>query len=435
MTTPTDEPLPPTVPVLGVAEEIPRGYVRRLAVAQLGVNMALLAPVIGGLSVKIQHLVGVEAAPTQLGLVTGAGAAFALVSQPVAGRLSDRCTSRWGMRRPFVAAGAVAMVLGLVVCALAESVPVLLLGWCFTQAAANVALAGLGATVADQVPDARRGVVSGVVGAVVPLGIVTGAVLLAVLPTDALRFLVPGIVALVGGLWFSSRLKDKVRAEPVAVPLDLRTLVSSFVFDPRKHPDFAWAWASKFLIILAFSALASYLTLFLAEEFGMTDTDEQLRFNAIANGLSVAALVVCSIVGGIWSDRVGRRKPFVIGAGLVMAVGLLGIAGTPYLGDAGLPALLACATVIGLGAGMFFAVDNALCLSLLPAEEDTAKDLGVLNIANTLPQSLSPFLAGVVVIPTANALLGGGGYSVWFALAAVCCAAGALLVRRIENAT
>ncbi|MFF9573339.1 hypothetical protein [Streptomyces sp. NPDC014685] len=83
---------------------------------------------------------------------------------------------------------------------------------------------------------------------------------------------------------------------------------------------------------------------------------------------------------------------------------------------------------------MFFAVDNALSISLLPNKEDTAKDLGVLNIANTLPSSLSPFLAGLVVIPLGDSLLAGSGYSVWFAVAALFCLIGALLVTRIKNA-
>ncbi|MFB7474453.1 MFS transporter [Kitasatospora sp. NPDC056184] len=424
----------PSLPAEAPAPQAPPGFVRRLALGQFGLYLAVLAPVMGGLSVKIQHLVGLDAAPAQLGLVAGTGAVFAMVAQPLAGRLSDRCTSRFGMRRPFLVGGVAVMAAALAACAAAPSVPVLLIAWCVAQGAGNFAFAAAGATVADHVPEARRGSVSGIVGAVTPVGILVGSILLSVLPNDFLRFAVPAAVAVVLGLWFAARLPDRVRTEPPTEPLNPRSLLLSFVFDPRKHPDFGWVWLSKFLIMLGYGALAGYLTLFLAAEFGMEDTDEQLRFNALANGLSVAALVVASVVGGVLSDRLGRRKPFVTAAGLIMAAVLAVVTITPYLGDAGLGTLLVLEALLGIGAGLFFAVDNALAISLLPSQDDTAKDLGVLNIANALPSSLSPFLAGVVVIPVGNALLGGAGYSLWFGLAAVFCLVGALLVTRIRSA-
>ncbi|ROO86774.1 putative MFS family arabinose efflux permease [Actinocorallia herbida] len=425
------ETLPPEA---ALPRKTPPGFVPRLALAQFGLYMAVLAPVIGGLSVKIQNLVGVDAAPSQLGLVAGTGAVLAMVCQPLAGRLSDRCASRFGMRRPFLVGGVVTLAVALVVCALAPNVPVLLVAWCAAQGAANFAFAASGATIADHVPDERRGGVSGIVGAVTPVGILVGSVLLSVLPNDVLRFAVPAGVALVLGLWFALRLPDRVRTSPPAEPLGLRTLLTSFVFDPREHPDFGWAWLSKFFIMLGYGALTSYLTLFLAADFGMTDTDDQLAFNAVANAASVLALVLFSLVGGFASDRVGKRKPFIVGGGLLMALALVGVAGTPLLGDAGLTMIIVLEVVLGLGAGLFFAVDNALCLSLLPNPEDTAKDLGVLNIANALPQSLAPFLAGVAVIPLGNALFDGAGYSIWFLVGAVSCALGALLVLRIRSA-
>ncbi|GAA1408139.1 MFS transporter [Kitasatospora putterlickiae] len=424
----------PSPPAEAPAPQAPPGFVRRLVLGQFGMYLAVLAPVMGGMSVKVQDLVGLDAAPAQLGLVTGTGALFALVGQPLAGRLSDRCTSRYGMRRPFLFGGIAVMAVALAACALAPNIPALLIAWCAAQGAGNVAFAAVGATVADHVPEARRGSVSGIVGAVTPIGIMVGSILLSVLPTDLLRFVVPAAIAVVLGFWFAARLPDRVRTEPPGEPLNPRSLLLSFVFDPRKHPDFGWAWLSKFLIMLGYGALAGYLTLFLAAEFGMDDTDEQLRFNALANGLSVATLVIASIVGGALSDRVGRRKPFVMGGGLVMAAVLAAVTVTPYLGDAGLGTLLVLEAVLGIGAGLFFAVDNALAISLLPSRDDTAKDLGVLNIANALPSSISPFLAGVVVIPVGNALLGGAGYSLWFGLAAVFCLVGALLVTRIRSA-
>lgn len=409
----------------------PRGYVPRLALASLGLYLGLLAPLFGGLSAKVQQIVGLDDAATQLGLVTGAGALFAMVCQPLAGRLSDRTTSRWGMRRPWIVGGSVGMFVSLVAAAAATSMPGLLVAWCCAQLFANAAFAALTATIADQVPETSRGRVSGVFGAASPAGILVGSVLLTLLPSDLLRFTVPASISLVAGLLFAASLRDRVRADRPRGRLRWRDVLGSFVLDPRANPDLAWAWLTKFLVLLGYGGVSGYLTLYLGSRFGM-GIGEQLAFNAIANILSVGALVLFSVVGGVLSDRSGRRKPFVLASGLVIAAGTAVVACAPLLGDAGLAMVLVGMTITGIGAGTFFAVDQALCIALLPDPAHTAKDLGVLNVANTLAQSLAPFLAGVVVIPLGAALTGDG-YSTWFAVSAAVAAVGALLVVRIKE--
>ena len=81
---------------------------------------------------------------------------------------------------------------------------------------------------------------------------------------------------------------------------------------------------------------------------------------------------------------------------------------------------------------MFFAVDQALCIDVLPNPDDTAKDLGVLNIASTLPAMIAPLIAGVVIIPLGNALFGAG-YTLWFVVAGIVAIVGAFLVLRIRK--
>lgn len=407
-------------------------YIPKLAFAGLGIYLALLAPIFGGLSVKIQQLVGLEAAPAQLGLVTGAGALFAMVCQPLAGTLSDRTTSRWGMRRPWILAGTLGMVASILGCAVAPSVAVLLVAWCGAQLFGNVAFAALTATIADQVPEAKRGAASGVYGAASPLGILVGSVLLTLLPSDFLRFAVPAIIALVAGVFFAFTLKDRVRAAAPTTRLSIGKLLASFVFDPRKNPDFAWAWFTKFLVTIGMGGVLSYLTLYLGSAYGMS-IEEQLGFNAIANLAYVGTLVLASLIAGPISDRVGRRKPLIIVGGIIIAAGALIAAASSLLGrDAGLIVLLIGMLGVGLGGGMFIAVDQALCIALLPNKDETAKDLGVLNVANALAQSLAPFIAGVVVIPLGAALFGDG-YVTWFLVSAVFAVVGSILVTRIKK--
>lgn len=409
----------------------PRGYVGSFALSSFGIYVALLAPVYGGLSVKIQEMSGLDAAPALLGLLTGAGALFSTLVQPVAGRLSDRTTSRFGMRRPFILAGGIGTAIFLVLSGLAPNYPLLLISWCCVQLFANFALAAHHTTLADQVPEARRGGVSGIIGAVTPAAILGGALFLTLLPTTFLRFTVPAVFGLITIIVFVIVLKDKVRTDKPTTKMDLKQILGSYVFHPRTYPDFGWAWLSKALVLLGFGATSTYITLFLGAEFGM-DTAAQLKFNALAQAASIGTLVIFSILGGYLSDKVGRRKPFVLASGIILGLGVILIAASPTFGAAGLTVLLIAQGIIGMGAGTFFAVDQALCISVLPHQDEMAKDLGILNLAGTLPGVLAPLFAGVVFIPLGNALFGGG-YGLWFTIAGVIAMIGGLLVLKIKS--
>ncbi|GGF30398.1 MFS transporter [Subtercola lobariae] len=421
------------VPADGRTRE-PKGYLAKYSLASFGLFLAIFAPALGGLSVKIQSLVGLDQAPAALGLVTGVGALFALVAQPLVGRLSDRTMAKWGMRRPWIVVGVVGAFLALVASGLAPNIPILLVTWCAAQLFSNFAQAAETATVADQVPHQRRGVVSGLVGAATPVAILVAAIGLNFLPTDALRFAVPAAVGLVLGLIFALTLKDRVRLMRPEQPFDVKEFFGSFVFNPRTYKSFGWAWLTKAFIMFGYASVAAYLTLFLAVDFGMRDTASQLQFNLIATLVSVVFIVTFSILGGRLSDRLGRRRIFVRLGGIILGVGVLIVAVSPLVGPAaGLTLILAGEVFIGIGGGFFFAVDNALCIDILPNKQNTAKDLGVLNIANTLPQMIAPFLAGTLVIPLGNAILNGFGYTLWFMIAGVVAIIGGILVYRIKG--
>ena len=71
-------------------------------------------------------------------------------------------------------------------------------------------------------------------------------------------------------------------------------------------------------------------------------------------------------------------------------------------------------------------MDFALITQVLPAAGDRGKDLGVINVANTLPQVLAPAVAAPLV-----AYL--GGYRALYLTAAALGLLGAGLVRRIRT--
>nr|WP_202107074.1 MFS transporter [Agromyces seonyuensis] len=404
----------------------PRGFTPTLAGVNFGVYLALLTPVMVSMAFKVQHIsASPEEATGSLGLILGVGALFALIANPLAGRLSDRTTSRFGMRRPWVLGGALIGLAGFALIGVATSVWVVLLAWCLVQAAMNAMLAAANATLPDQVPTKDRGKVSGIVGITTPLAILAGTTLVNFLSADFARFFVPGAIAAVLAVLFVLVVKDRRLEEKPAHRLTIGQFFGSFVFNPVKHPDMGWVWITKFFIMFGYAGIATFLPFFLTEKFAL---DEQGAIGVIlaANIAATVTMMISSPLGGFLSDKLKKRRLFVTLAGLVMVVGLVLLAVAPSI-----PMVIVAQAIIGFGAGSFFSVDLALATEVLPNPEDTAKDLGVLNMANALPQSIAPAIApSIIALGAATPL---GGYTVWYLFGALVAFAGAVLVYRIKG--
>jgi MFS family permease len=349
-----------------------------------------------------------------LGVVVGLGAAFAVVANPLFGALSDRTTWRLGRRLPWTAIGALGGAVGLGILAVAPNIAVMALGWCAAQLSLNAMFAALVAAVPDQVPTRQRGMVGGWLGVGQTLGIVAGSGLAAAVGGLALGYLVCAGFLLVAAVPYLLLRRDTVLDPARRPPWSLR----GFWISPRRHPDFGWAWLTRFLMNLGNAIAVVYLLYFLQDEVRYDDPDSGVF---VLTAVYAVTLLSTVVAGGIWSDRAGRRRVFVCGAGLVMAVAALLLAFWPTW-----PGALVAAAVLGLGFGVYQSVDFALMTEVLPSEADRGRDLGVVNIANTLPQVLAPVLAAPIVTHL-------GGYPVLYVLAAVAGAAGAVLVYRIRS--
>lgn len=128
----------------------------------LGINVAAgsITPLI--LPYMVALFVQPELKNTYLAQVRVAGLAVAMLVQPLAGLLSDRSTSRWGRRRPFIAAGVALDMPFLLMMALAPNYTTLLVAGVLLQFSSNIAHGALQGLIPDLVPEGERGRVSGV---------------------------------------------------------------------------------------------------------------------------------------------------------------------------------------------------------------------------------------------------------------------------------
>jgi MFS family permease len=389
-----------------------------LSLATLAVFMAFMTPIQILLPLQLQHI-DPHHKSAALSLVTGLGALVAVLANPVAGALSDRTTSRFGRRRPWILGGALAGAAGLALTASQHTVAGVAVGWCVAQAGLNAMLAGVTTPIADRVPLAQRAQVSGWTGIMQSCGLVLGALITTLAVTGIWSgYGTLAVLTVALALPFVLRHDEPALPRALRPALDPRAFARSFWVSPRQHPDFGWAWLTRFLINLGNALGTLYLFYFLSDAVHYGDPGTGVLVLTVV--YTVFAALTAIPVGAV-SDRVGRRRSFVVLCSLVMAAAALLLALLHTW-----PAALAAAAVLGAGYGVYLAVDQALVTQVLPEARDRAKDLGVINIANSGPQVLAPAIAAPVIAHL-------GGYTGLYLATAVVTVIGGVLVRRVRS--
>ncbi|MEU6624905.1 MFS transporter [Streptomyces litmocidini] len=322
-----------------------------------------------------------------LGLVSGVAAIFATLFNPLAGLLSDRS----GRRNPWILCGGLAALGALALLGAARTVLLVTIGWCLVQAMMNVYQAALTAVVPDRVPAERRGLASAMVGIGTPIGSAVGISTAALfVPGDIVPgYLVLGAAVAGAAVLFTAAMRERRR--PKAEPVPLGRQLAAFA-DTLKSADFRWVFIGRFLMMLGFFSVSLFQMYILQDHIELPEGLDATGAVAFIAPVDAGVTLLATVLGGLLSDRTGRRKPLV---GLSCA--LCGVAMLVPVVKPDWTGMLIFTVVVGLAFGCYMAVDTALVTLVLPSADDAARDMGVLNIANAGPQILAPFLAALLV--------------------------------------
>ncbi len=359
---------------------------------------------------------------TTFAVIASIGALAGVIMAPLAGALSDRTVSQWGRRRPWIVLGAVFAVIGLVLMAQATTIIQLLVGEILVQISVDTIMSAITAIIPDQVPFSQRGTASAFIGMSPIVGGLVGLLLVARF-TDAAQHPQQGyyVLAIASSLFvilFLIVLRDPALPRGIMPPFRLAPFLAGFWLSPRKYPDFGYTWLSRCLIFLGYTILISYIFYYLQDVIHYQGADKGVTiFQVIATG----TLILAAIIGGILAEKVQRLKPFVSGGAAVMMVALLLIALVPTW-----PIMLVAAVVLGIGFGVYLAVDIALAVRILPTASNRGKDLGIINTAIFLPLILSP-LIGSTILNLFHS------YTTLFVIAAVCFLLASVLILPIKS--
>lgn len=358
-----------------------------------------------------------------LSQIASLGAVAAAASNLLAGWASDRTRTRWGRRRPWIVLGAVATALSYGFVAAARTPADLLGAILLFQVAFNCAFAPLVALIPDRVPDRQKGWVSALTGLGLPFGSVIGAWVVGVIVLDnQTRFAVLGGMVLIAMLPFALTIREPPLA-PRVVGQTVRRSRTPFQW-PGFSADFFYVWMGRCLVQTAFSLVQIYLLFYLQESlvYGAARAGRPEGDMARLAAVFALANIAAGLAAGRASDRLGRRKPFVIGGALLMAASILGLATATSW-----PLVAASYAALGVGAGCYFAVDLALIAQVLPSGRTAGRDLGIVNLSLTIPQVAAPALAALMLA------MPGAGFRWVFAAAAGLGVLGAAMVAPVRG--
>jgi MFS family permease len=385
---------------------VPGRWISLFAVAWLGVWMAQLTPIQLLLPTQVEDVLKASYWGDNViafGIVSGIAGVCALVAYPLTGALSDRTTSRFGRRRPWILGGAVLFAVGLVLLGLQSTMIGIGVFWSVSLIGFCVLTAALTATISDQVPVGQRGVVSSWISAPQAIGTILGILLVTELALATfVGYLAMGLLLIVTVLPFLILSKDAVLPASERPAFSAGILFAGFWVSPRKYPDFGWTLLGRILVNLG-NALGTtqllYFLLFGLNRPAATAQDDLLLLTLVY----MVFFILAALGAGKLSDRIGQRKIFVYVAAYLQAIAAALLAFVPDFNIA-----LVGAGLLGLGYGSFMAVDQALATQVLPDAHSRGKDLGIMNIATAVPQAFGPLLGALVVLLGVSLATGGG---------------------------
>jgi MFS family permease len=388
-----------------------------------------------------------------LGWLSALSAVISLVAQPIIGTLSDRTPGPLGRRRPYIVAGTLVLIAGMAALGVTRAMGVFIAAFALTNIGSNITTAAYQSLLPDRVPAEQRGAASGYMGFMTIVGNVgslaiaflllgqvsPGSSLAQVIQTGAARFYLLAAVVLVLGLMVTligvretplarrprrpEAVEEQVTARESGRARLREGLVRLWV-DPWRHSNFARVFLTRCFVILGLTLFMTFIAYYFSQVKHVTAFLQETAAIAL---LALLGAICSALSLGIISDHT-RRVPVVFLATILMAVASLAFVVAPD----SVP-LWPLGIIFGLGYGAYTSVDWALAIDALPSLTEAGKDMGLWNIASTLPAALAPLLGSVVIVTADRIGETALGYRVVFGLAAFFFLLGAVLVLKVQE--
>ena len=364
---------------------------------------------------------GITLVPLFIGIIMTFDNIFGVIFQPTFGKLSDRCHSKLGKRRPFIVFGAPISAL-LFACipfvALTESLPLTMLFIILFVFVMSLWRAPVVALMPDLTPPELRsqgnavinlmGGLGGLIGMVA--GTIVTVIMSAVLgkgnyeeiDTYPYVFLIGSVVMIIGMLVLLFKVKEpdsrlaavseqnqaidaiaKAKAEKEAKKAE-KAARKAQKLSKSERTSLIFMLCGLFFLFCGTNAITTFFALFAAEILGKTTAEATIMMAIFAVCSAAAALPA-----GALGKKIGRKKTILIGLGVFMAVFLLYVATRSM-------ALIWVALVLGGAANMFITVNTLPLVLEIGGLDKVGTFTGYYYTATFSAQIASPIVYGIV---------------------------------------
>lgn len=278
----------------------------------LGVNTVWLSYNIFLLPILVQNATSEQTKGIVLGALVGIATGIGVITNIVAGIISDHTRSRFGRRRPILFWGMLFTVPFLLLPAFFRpSLLLVSLTYLGMQIFTNVSSGGFQPTLADFIPEEQRGISAGLkglftlIGSAVGVGAITA--LFAANLDNVGYILIPAVFALTTLLnIFAMRPYD--RPVPDVPRLKLGSVVADMFRVQRHTGGFFWFVFGSFLIYMGVSGFQFFGIYYIESILHITNPDALAHAVEIAGLLNLGLGMIFAVGAGFLSDKLGRRR-------------------------------------------------------------------------------------------------------------------------------
>lgn len=347
--------------------------------------------------------------------------AVAAISNIVNGALSDRTRTRFGKRTPWIAGGTICTVILFYLLSMTTNVKVMLLLYAVYQIALNAVVASLVAVIPDRIAPDHRGTASSWIGLGSTIGNY-GAGLIAshFIINVRIGIWVFAVFAVVSEVIAILLIKEPGNKDEPRVKLDnMSNIMKSFAIPIHGVHDFYLALFGRLLLTAGSNMIVGY-QLYILTDYMKLSSSPTTKYISLISAVMLILGVICGILAGPFADKIGNYKYPVAITTMLVGFGAFFpfIVNKPWT-------MIVYALLAGIGNGAYNAVDQALIISVLPNPDTAAKDMGILNLANTLGQIAGPIMAG--------AIIASAGYRMMFPVVTGICILGGILILMIRR--
>ncbi|MCO7126024.1 MFS transporter [Sporolactobacillus shoreicorticis] len=403
-------------------EEQPKRPVR-LGLALVIGPACWLGPYIGVAATLLPAKIGQLAPDNKIALValfSAIAMIVATIANIIAGALSDMTRTKHGKRTPWIVVNSILSAVLLVFLSMAPNIGTLIFVWAMYQAVLNAVVAPMIAQLSDRVAPKWRGTISSFYG----VGMAFGNYGSGIIASQFLENVSAGIqtlaaFALIGGLISAFLASEPSNLDEQRVKFNAVTLKQNFMFPTKNCRDYYLALFGKILMVTGQFVIVGYQLYIFTDYMKLNNGQTASSVSLMSLILMITGIVFCALAGPI-SDRIHRLRAPVAITTIMLGIGAF----FPFI-DARPWTMMAYAVIAGIGMGAYNAVDQALNVAVLPNSKNAAKDLGIINMANTLGQVFGPLIAASVISVW--------GYRAIFPVETVICVVGGILIMMIKK--